>query len=49
MSNKIKFKCNQCNVIVKRKIDRLIVRDGQKYCSNECETKDRGQPCQAQK
>ena len=37
---KIKFKCDNCNVTVKRASGKIIKLRGKRYCSDTCKGKD---------
>lgn len=42
MMKKIKFKCNNCKVTVKRSPDKIVKSTSNKYCSNNCKVKEHG-------
>lgn len=39
---KIKFKCDNCKVTVKRSSDKIVKSKGNKYCSTNCKVQDHG-------
>lgn len=39
---KVKFKCEQCKVTVKRTPDRIVKSKSKKYCSDNCKGKHDG-------
>jgi len=38
--SKVKFKCDHCKIPTQRKPDRIVVKKGKRYCSDNCSDKD---------
>lgn len=42
MMKKIKFKCENCHVTVKRPSGKIVINRSKRYCSDNCKVKEHG-------